>query len=160
MKKIILLLSVLFSNCSKPCECFNYAEPLRLVILNSQKENLLEPNKPNSLMIDKLTLALGININYVIKDYIIPSQATKRFFHLESIDDNYFKSSIGKEGTFYITYKNSSDIDTMKVLIEEQHSKVSGCNCTSFPYTYIKHNNKTITEFDLENSTGSAIIIK
>lgn len=161
MKKIIILLCLLSIGCSKDCpECFSYAEPFRLAILNEQNQNLLDPGLSNGMKIDKLTLASGELMEFTIKNYIIPSDPLG-FFHLESIDDSYFNNCIDKEGEIYVTYSNSLDIDTINVLIEKLVVKDDdGCACVGYPYKYIKHNGVILNEYDIENKTGSAIIRK
>lgn len=165
MKNLLLIFSfsvgimVLPICCSKQCECYTNAQPFRIAILNSKNENLLDPKNSNKLNIDKLTNDVGVKIKFEIKDYIIPSNPSG-FFHLESIDKSYFNKAIGHDGAFYIYYENSSKIDTINVLIEEEHSKQDGCKCTSFPYRYMKYNGNLITEYDWTNRTGSAIIRK
>ena len=162
MRTLIFIFMLLFAGCSKDCpECYNFAEPFRLAILNEQNDNLLDPNNPDKLVIDKLTLASREIMDFEIKNYIIPAEPSG-FYHLQSIDEDYFDSCIDKEGEFYITYKNSSDIDTINVLIEKETTKnKDGCICTGHPYRYIKHNGEIVTEYDGEpNNTGAAIIRK
>ena len=159
MKTIVTIFIITLWGCTKDCpECYNFAAPLRLGILNSMDENLLDSNNVNGLEIDKLTLVSGQRIDFVIKDFVIQSIPIG-FWHLESLDEDFFNSCIDKDCEFFITYKNSTDIDTINVLIEHVTNEIDGCKCTGFPYRYIKHNQIIITEYENDH-TGSAIIRK
>lgn len=156
MKNIALIsvstILTLFISCSQPCECFSFAEPLRLAILNTKNENLLDSSNSNRLIINRISNKLGVNLKFEIHASI--------FSYLQTTDENYFNTCINQEGSFYISYENSPTIDTIRVLIEKEMTKNNGCSCTGFPYRYIKHNGKLITEFDINNKTGAAIIRK
>jgi hypothetical protein len=161
MKTITIITILIFTlfGCKKDCpECYSFAASLRLGILNFQGENLLDPNNINRLDVDGLTLESGQKIDFEINDYSI-STIHSGFWHIESIDEDFFNSCIDKEGEFYITYKNSTDIDTINVLIETETIETNGCKCTGYPLRYYKHNNIIITEYENEH-TGSAIIRK
>lgn len=165
MKKISYLIMAITSlaGCSKDCpDCYGEPPPFRIAILNMQGDNLLDPSQTNGLTIQSVKLSSGEVMDFVIKDYIIPSEPIG-FYHLESIDDDYYDNCIAKEKEceIYIAYSNSSDVDTINVLIDKVSTKENGCVCTGFELKYVKYNGVTITEYDWEpNNTGSAIIRK
>ncbi len=132
MKKFILLLSVIFlSSCrsgQNDC-CTDYLLGFQMLVKNSEGEDLLNPNTPNSLNTDKIKLFYLKN--GVKEEVYHPTADHPRnyFIFLDSngqyrigVNVNYAKSE-----PFPITYIqwNENDMDTIISKLEYKDSGIS-----------------------------------
>ncbi len=131
MKKFILLLSVIFlSSCRSGGDicCFNYSTSFDIIVKNSEGEDLLNPDTPNSLNTDKIKLFYLKN--GVKEEVYYPNLDAPRHYSINLYEDNWYKIHILPNGlqsellpVTYIEW-NENDTDTIMCKIEHLDNAV------------------------------------
>lgn len=169
------LLTILSCNndkeCINPPDCFTGPLPMPIGILDRDGENMLDPEYPDRLEIDAVTSKVMGKIPFEITS-IKGGTIETGFWYLEikktpntirpDCDDNVLDCNlcINEECELYISYSNSTDIDTLNVLYERvTEFTEDNCPCTYYPMRFIKHNGVSIID-DIYEKTPYAFIIR
>ncbi len=131
MKKFILLLSVIFlSSCRSGGDicCFNYSTFFEIIVKNSEGEDLLNPDTPNSLNTDKIKL---FYLKNGVKEEVYRPTADHPRNYLIFLDtDNQYRMRVFpndlKSELLPVTYIewNGNDTDTIMCKIEHSDNAV------------------------------------
>jgi hypothetical protein len=147
-KTIVFLFICLISSCNCP-ECETFPEPLRIVFMDNDGNNLLETDELAVTSI--LNSATGRAIEFAEKDFVVKNSKEK--MHVEILSEQFYDELINSEGTFYINFDNGQS-DTLLYGIDE----VEGKCCSSYRDLKFIYNSDDLTGVQ-ENTIGAYQII-
>ena len=141
--KIVVLFLVLYIySCGCP-ECFNISEPVRIIYVNKDGDNLLSSGTVNPQ--SAFFCNSSLNIPFEIKDYVI--KGTKEKTHIEFSSELLHEKCQDKECCIIIKFKQMKP-DTLIYQIKKETTKC----CTSYPVKKFIYNG-----IDLLNHTENTI---
>ena len=148
--KLSILLFVLFiASCACP-ECFNFPEPVRIIYVNNNGENLLSTGAVNPQ--SAVFCNSSLNIPFEIKDYVI--KGSKEKTHLEFANELLQDKCVNNECCLIIKFKQMRT-DTLIYQIKKATTKC----CTSYPVKKFIYNGIDLLG-NTENSIGAYIVTK
>lgn len=148
MKYLIFVLAFFIASCNCP-ECDNISEPVRIIFLNSNGENLLSNN---SITPTKAMFCDGIELPFGIKNYVVYGSTEK--YHIEFANEQLHENCQDQQCCILIEF-SSGEIDTLSYRIQENSSRC----CTSYSVSEFKYNGIDYLG-KTENTIGAYEVIK
>jgi hypothetical protein len=149
LKLLLPLLGLYISSCGCP-ECFNISEPVRIIYLNENGDNLLANRTVNPQ--STVFCNSSLDISFGIKDYIV--NGSPESYHLEFANELLQEKCESKECCIIIEFKDAKP-DTLIYQIKRTNTKC----CTSFPVSKFKYNGINLLG-KTENLIGAYVITK
>ena len=157
----VLILFLAISCNEKECySCYEGPWSFKIAILDSMNRDLLKPNSPTELKLDKVLFSSGEVLKYNITD-IFGGDVKVQIYFIDISDKIFDQKSLDQICTLFFFYHNSIPNDT--IAIQQGKNTIfdsDGCGCAYYVLKSIKYNGKLITEFDTVYQTGAAIIRK
>lgn len=148
-KKIVFLFICLVGSCTCP-ECETFPEPLRIVFIDNDANNLLETGELRVTSI--LNSINGETIEFAQKDFVVKDSKVKT--HIEILAEHFYADLINSEEAFYINF-GDGQTDTLIYGIEE----IGGKCCNSYADFKFIYNSIELTG-NQENTIGAYEVLK
>lgn len=168
---------ILIWSCNKEKECtapgfdFTGPDPITIVYLDSNDQNMLDDQHPHTIEIKNIASKVKGDLQFSTST-IIGGNIETGLPRLHIINDMVRSNCnegildctlcINEECELYITYNNRPETDTLNILIE-RHTEYDYDNCprtTYYPFRYVLYHGLDIINESYEANQGGFIIRK
>jgi len=143
----LFVISVIFflTGCSCP-ECDTFPEPLRIILIDSAGENLLQSGR---LEVDTIETCESQIVDYIVKDFVIPGSSEKMHIEINSLNIG----CVSQNCCAFIEFTNGQ-IDTVNYRIHENETRC----CYEYSTELFTYNDIDLTGLE-ENTIGAFLVV-